>query len=334
MGGRGGLGRIRRERRSSAPSVRRRVTSRQVAKISSSTPDEMERKCIFFVQLSMSNYAAIDIGGTKMLMYAEYEGKVYEKRILTGASATPASITQAAHEYLDSLPFVPKHVGVAVPGYVDNGVLVYASDIRNIEGISEKEFSTDRYQCHFINDCKAGAYYEASFYPKEVSVAVIMVGTGIGMGMRSNGTFIMGAKGWSGEPGFIPFFTGKGESGIETGDNFLTGISMLRRMGCDAETFIRRINEKDEKALTVLNEGALYCGLTLATIINLLNPEVIILGGSTVTYPGYKARALEVAKKYSVDYNWSCVRFEEPNNLKYMVILGCLEFAKECDKSN
>ncbi|KAK8811371.1 hypothetical protein WA158_003105 [Blastocystis sp. Blastoise] len=277
----------------------------------------------------MPNFAAIDIGGTKMLMYAEWNGEILEKRVLTGPTATPASITKDIHEYLDNLPFKPDHVGVAVPGYIDHGELVYASDVRNIEGITEDMFSTENYKCHFINDCKAATYYEASQYPKEVSVAVVMVGTGIGMGMRMNGTYIMGAKGWSGEPGFTPFFTGKGEDQIETCDNYLTGISMLTKMGCDAETFIKLIKEKDEKALKVLNDGGLYCGLTLAMIINMLNPEVIIFGGSTTTYPGYMEKALQVAEKHSVSYNWKCVRFEPPKDLKRMVIKGCLEFAKE-----
>ena len=74
----------------------------------------------------MSKIVGIDIGGTKMLMYSNYNGKIVQEKVPTGTEATPQGLVDQIHKFISKLDFVPDAVGVCVPGLCENGTLFYA----------------------------------------------------------------------------------------------------------------------------------------------------------------------------------------------------------------
>lgn len=89
---------------------------------------------------------AVDIGGTKSFLYSDVGGNVVEKRVPTGDEASPQSLCREIHSFIRSLDFVPDAVGVCVPGLVQDGVLIVASDRPNMVGLSREMLSTPQTQ--------------------------------------------------------------------------------------------------------------------------------------------------------------------------------------------
>lgn len=274
----------------------------------------------------MSKIVGVDIGGTKMMMYSNYGGKIVEKKVPTGEEATPESLAKQIHAFIAELDYVPDAVGVCVPGLVENGTLFYASDRRNLEGISEAMISTPQYKAHFINDIRAAMYSQIPKYPKGSSICVIVIGTGIGMSVVLNGHFLNGAKGYVGEWGFCPICMEDGT--MSTYDQIITGKMILERTGLEPNEVITKLEEGDERVTKIVDMAGYYCGCCLAYCINLFNPEYIVLTGSTTMYKNYRKIAIETCKKFSIKESFEACQIVDPPEGGRIVINGTMEYAR------
>ena len=106
----------------------------------------------------MSKVVAVDIGGTKMILYTKVGGVVRRKREATGSEITPQQLVKLINDFINDLDFTPDVLGVCVPGLVENGVLIVASDRPNMEGLSEDMLSTPQYKAYLINDLRAAMF--------------------------------------------------------------------------------------------------------------------------------------------------------------------------------
>lgn len=287
--------------------------------------------------MSSTDSVAFDLGGTKLLMHWKYQGKTYSEKIPTGATITTEQIKNACHDFIKRAPFTPKNVGIAVPGLVKDGELILADRRENMHGLSEDMLSTEETRFHMINDAKAAVYAEAEHYPKDTTLIVLVCGTGLGTGIKVNGTILDGVHGWSSECGHIPIHVvSKDENGMEKNeviyaDDLIGGAALLKAIGTDPVTFHSMIDSKDPKALAVVEKGGYYFGLVMANLINTFNPKYIVIGGSTSSYPGYLEKAKEVAEKYALPPNWSDVEFRDPFDLQNIVVDGAAAFAHRFD---
>ena len=83
---------------------------------------------------------------------------------------------------------------------------------------------------------------------------------------------------------------------------------MLKRSGLSAAELWARLAEGDESLRALVVEAGQALGLALATLVNLLNPDVIVLGGGTLAYAGYVEAALAQAETWSFPALWQCCR--------------------------
>ena len=180
----------------------------------------------------MSKVVAVDIGGTKMILYTKVGGVVRRKREATGSEITPQQLVKLINDFINDLDFTPDVLGVCVPGLVENGVLIIASDRPNMEGLSEEMLSTPQYKAYLINDLRAAMFSQIPKYPKGSSICLIVIGTGIGMSVVLNGHFLSGAKGWVGEWGFCPIRLEDGT--ICSTERIITGKAIIERSGMEA----------------------------------------------------------------------------------------------------
>lgn len=56
--------------------------------------------------------------------------------------------------------------------------------------------------------------------------------------------------------------------------------------------------------LAAVREAGRALGLGLATLVNLLNPQLLVLGGGALELPGYREAALESAERYTLPDSW------------------------------
>ena len=274
----------------------------------------------------MSKIVGIDIGGTKMLMYSNYNGKIVQEKVPTGTEATPQGLVDQIHKFISKLDFVPDAVGVCVPGLCENGTLFYASDRRNLEGISEEMISTSQYKAYIINDLRGAMFSQIPKYPKGSSICTIVIGTGIGMSVVMDGHFLHGANGFVGEWGMCPVCLEDGT--FSTNDRVMTGKAIVERTGLEPNEIIKKLDEGDERVVKIVNTAALYCGMCLAYCINLFNPNYLIFTGSTTFYKNYRQIAIDTCKKYAIKESFDSCTIVDPEEKGDIVIRGTMEYAR------
>lgn len=119
------------------------------------------------------------------------------------------------------------------------------------------------------------------------NMVFLTFGTGFGAGLIIDGKLYEGANGNAGEIGHVRLAPngpwGYGKDGSAEGFCSGGGISRLAKMrkGLDLTTkeLFARVREGDPDCTAVFEESAEKLGLALSLLIDVLNPEVIALGG-------------------------------------------------------
>lgn len=176
------------------------------------------------------------------------------------------------------------------------------------------------------NDSRAMAYGEfcSDMVTEEKNVLFINVDQGIGLGILINGQLYYGKSGYAGEFGHIPIFENDtlcqcGKKGcLETEASGAALVSKFRqkiREGLSSnvlhkvkdaqsikqEHIIEAALQDDTLAIELIAEVGEKLGRGVALLINLYNPELIILGGALATTGDYLALPMKSSiKKYSL----------------------------------
>ena len=141
------------------------------------------------------------------------------------------------------------------------------------------------------NDANAGALGEFRFGAGRglSSVVYYTISTGIGGGIILNGQVHRGANGYAGELGHVPLLKGRprcacGNLGcleaLCSGPAIAKrGRRRMRQPGLTARDVFDAARAGDQVALGVVDDTARYLGMGMATTINTLAPEAVIVGG-------------------------------------------------------
>jgi glucokinase len=145
------------------------------------------------------------------------------------------------------------------------------------------------------NDANAAAYgeYWRGAGAGCASMVLLTIGTGVGGGLVLGGELWRGADGMAGEVGHVSVEPGGrtcrcGNAGCLETYASATGIvdSYRELSGVDesltAEEVHRRAHEGDANARQSYREAGRSLGLAFAALVNLLNPERIIIGGGVL----------------------------------------------------
>ena len=227
----------------------------------------------------------IDLGGTKMLAISTSSDRQHRWQIATGKDFSAANAQAAIAQFIDTLPAPPRSIGIAVPGLVDRHGMVIACDVLpQLVGWQPTLSFPSIGIVSVLNDAEAALMRIVSQLQPRTVAAVVMVGTGIGTAIYVNGTVLRGAHGWAGELGSMPM----GVDG-KTLDNLASGAAILQQLDMDADRLSSLVDTNDVMALQAIELAGASLGRGLATLINLLNPESIVLAGGTLRWQGYLA---------------------------------------------
>jgi glucokinase len=262
----------------------------------------------------------IDIGGTKMLLIAQRDRIERRYQCSTGANFHPGKAESVIANFIQSLPQPPTSIGVAIPGLVDRSGRVIACDVLpQIAGWLPSIKIDGICLVRMINDAEAALYQTIDGLDPDSTTVVIMVGTGIGASFYVNGRVLRGAKGWAGELGSIPIVTGNGAIAL---DRLASGAAILQRWGGDMDELSRLVQSRDGAALSIIRDAGRALGLGIGTIINLFNPNSIVLAGGTLAWAGYIEAALASAQESSLPDLWAATQVQESPDGGDLVALG------------
>ena len=242
-------------------------------------------------------------------------------------------------------------IGVGAAGQIDrkNGILIGAPNLDcfnlNIKNILEKHFNLPVY---LGNDVEIAAIGEMKFGSGKgcKDFVCIFVGTGVGSCIVKNGAIIYGATGTAGEIGHIIVdLNGRqcacgahgcleayaSRSAIETR---IEGALKKGRKSCiqdylepgksiTSSMIQKSIEREDELVLQCVTEASEYLSGGIASIINFINPELVILGGGLIEAVDYfYQKTIKKAKSKSLPVPAEKIKFTKAMLGDYSGVTG------------
>ena len=200
----------------------------------------------------------------------------------------------------------------------------FIGENRQIGNLLEEELDAPVY---VENDSRAMTYgeYICGAAKDEKDMLYINVAWGLGMGMIINGRLSYGKSGFSGEIGHMPMFENGqichcGKTGcLETGasgsalhrkfhEKLREGrVSVLsdkfnRNEEISLNDILNAINEEDTLAIEVIEDIGTTLGRAIAGLINIFNPELVVIGGIVASANEYLLLPIKSSiQKYSLN---------------------------------
>jgi glucokinase len=248
------------------------------------------------------NYIGIDIGGTGIkAALTDDSGVVLE----TVKTPTPTdnlhNLVAAVYGLVAKLQEKAQisGVGVGIAGLLNarTRIMETSPNIPCVNDVNLEQHLHEALSVHVIteNDAKAGAYGEwtAGAGKGMTNMAYLTIGTGLGCGLVMAGKMFRGTSGYAGELGHTVVEPGGrpcpcGSYGCLETRVSATGIVQTAREAnaagdnTTAETLYEAAIKGDRKAQEVFEETGKYLGIACSNLINLLNPEAIVVGGGVM----------------------------------------------------
>jgi glucokinase len=271
---------------------------------------------IFRMKEAEKPVLAVDLGGTKIIA-AIISSKVVAKEYqLTLADEGPQSVIKRILSMIDHLlglrnlnPSQLDSIGIAAAGAIDaeKGLVTLSPNLPGWCDIPLRDLVREKYGVNtfLLNDTTAAVLGEHHFGAgKGVNNLVMLtVGTGIGGGIIINGELYSGPSGSAGEIGHMTIdingpkcscgnigclerlVSGKAvaEEAIrrlsQGAKSSLTEIAGDKIRSITAEKVSLAAQNGDSLAREVISKAATYLGIGLVNLVNIFNPEMIIIGG-------------------------------------------------------
>lgn len=255
---------------------------------------------------------ACDMGGTNLrLAIIDAEGKILHRvKTATPQTGRAVDIIHAIAEAAEKCrakvgeDITVKAFGAAVPATINalDGIVLKAPNIPGLDGFQFSAALSNEISLPVIleNDANAAAIGEQTFGAARgfQDAICVTLGTGVGGGIIINGKVLRGVDGTAGEIGHIcvePFGApcGCGSRGcLEQYSSATAVVRLLRELEDKyphsslykkthvTSADVYQAGKKDDAlAIEVFRQMGFYLGIALAGLINVLNPEVIVIGG-------------------------------------------------------
>jgi glucokinase len=277
----------------------------------------------------------IDLGGTNLkLALLDGENRIAARltvptRGAEGHDAVIERMIEGARSLLAENPEIRvAGIGIGVPGDVDM-VTGVTGDLPNLPGrwrnvpVGPAIAAAIDLPVGIINDAKAFALaeYQLGAAAGADTALCVTVGTGIGSGLIAHGRILYGLGAMAGEIGHLilqpegprctcgnlgcaetlangPAIVGEAVRRVVQG--FTTALSGMSEGDLDAitpELVARAADEGDPVAIDVIDRAGGWLGITLASAIALLAPEVIVIGGGVAPAGGRYFRTAEAGAR-------------------------------------
>jgi glucokinase len=283
-------------------------------------------------------YVGVDLGGTKILtgIFDEKLNCLGRSKMSTkaerGADEVIERIARCVSDAVDECDLDLKQIkaiGIGAPGAVDaeSGRVIFAPNLqwqdvplkKNLEKKLGVPVSAE-------NDCNSATLgvFEKELQSKPRHMIGIFIGTGIGGGIIIEGKLYSGFNGTAGEIGHMVIAVGGSKcncgnrgcfealasrgaifrtihaavkAGQKTVLTDMLGPDLTDLRSGDLRKAIRKGDKLVEK---IIEEAAEYTGIAVANLINILNPQIVVLGGGVIDALGDEMMAIivETAEDY------------------------------------
>lgn len=255
----------------------------------------------------------IDLGGTKLhIALADLHGEIVAESIEPTSSDGGAAVVAQIERMKDALL---QHASVSAqrlrggvmgsPGMVDpaSGSIVIAPNIPGLDSLDVRAALRERLGIDItiendVNLAAIGEHWRGNSR-RARSFAFIAVGTGIGMGIFSDGYLVRGARGAAGEIAYLPLggdpYDARGLrfGTLETAIGSAGIVERYLGLGGSPGSTVRDVFDRldiEEAARITIDEVSRILTTAILAVHSILDSEIIILGGSIGARPELKLR--------------------------------------------
>jgi len=283
----------------------------------------------------MEYFIGLDLGGTDLKGgMIDREGNIiYKTKFPTRAELPPNEIVEnMIHNIQDLISnsgiskTAIKGIGFGAPGLIDpvHGLLKTVCNIPSLDGVYlspqiEKALNIPTFLDNDVNGMILGEYYYGAAKGYEHVIALTL-GTGVGGGIILNGSIFRGASYTAGEIGHMSIdpsgilcpcgnygclerYVGRDAvvNRIKSYYEKKKFASSINRYLEDGEITPKSVYEAavdgDECARSVLEETGRFLGIGLANLVNIFNPQLIVIGGGLANAGEFIFQAAELEMK-------------------------------------
>lgn len=266
----------------------------------------------------------IDLGGTKIegaVLSREDNSVLVRKRLATEADQGYEHVLNRIKQLIDEIAAEvghhPDQLGIGTPGSLDphthllknsnSTVLNHQPFKKDLEKVLDLPITiANDANCFALAEARMGVVQDINPYA-QVVFGVIM-GTGVGGGVVINGQVINGNQGIAGEWGhnFLDESGGKCYCGkIGCVECIISGTSLQRYYNeisgnqLTLKEIMKCYDEGENDAIKTVDRLIHFFGLGISNVINILDPEIIVLGGGVGNIDLLYTRGVEEAAKYT-----------------------------------
>ena len=312
---------------------------------------------------------AVDLGGTKIIAaIISDKGQVMAREYyLTLAEEGPQSVIDRILSAIDhilgsvNLDLSKLHsISLAAAGTIDldKGLVTLSPNLPGWCNIPLRDIVKEKHRVDtfLINDASAAALGEHHFGAGRGvnNLVLLTLGTGIGGGIIINGELYSGPCGSAGEIGHTTIDV----NGPRCGCGNVGCLEMLASGTAIAQEAVRRISQGERSSLTkilngkvgnitaeevslaaqngdslaleVISQAATYLGVAMVNLVNIFNPEMIIIGGGMAQMGDLLLNtARQVVKERAFPLSAQAVRIVTAQLGDNAGVLGAAVFARQ-----
>lgn len=276
------------------------------------------------------------------------------RRGSTDSYEVAARVVTGSSEIAEALPdhVAIAGIGCALPGVIDPGGDPPRSTIHRAPalgwvdepfGVILSEAMRERFGAHVPvvlgNDAKLGAMAEWTRGAGRDSRAMVFVSgdVGIGGGVIVEGEMLTGASGYAGEIGHMRFDPDGPAcrcGAVGCWETVIGSNTIIRSAGLDPVTdditqVIRRAEDGDAQAQEALIAAASAVGIGLASIVNFVNPDTVVLAGHLATLVDRYQHTIAEELRFTLARETTPVRLLTPTLGADSIVIGAAESAFE-----
>ncbi|MBA7634623.1 Glucokinase [subsurface metagenome] len=261
---------------------------------------------------------AVDLGGTKIIAaIVSNQGQIVAKEYcLTLANEGPQSVINRIFSAIDHLLSAKSinlsqlnSISLAAPGAIDldSGLVTLSPNLPDWHDIPLRDIVKEKYRVStfLLNDASAATLGEHRFGAGKgiKNLIYLTVSTGVGGGIIIDGELYSGARGGAGEIGHMTIDVNGPKcscGNIGCLEMLASGTAVAREAtrrisqgeksslaeivsgnieGITAEEVDIAARDGDSLAIEVISQAATYLGVGMVNLVNIFNPEMIIVGG-------------------------------------------------------
>ena len=217
------------------------------------------------------------------------------------------------NEFISKFENRAKTIGIGIPGYSTDTKINYTCNLP-IKDLEVTDYINSKLPIYISNDANCATIAEYQLIDRKMfsNYIFVTVGTGIGSGIILNGNLYTGTSGTAGEIGHMVIE----KEGIECScgrrgcfEKYASISALLKMMNIDNLKEIFYLVEKNSNIQNVFDQYLENLSEGLANMINLYDPEMLVIGGGLsefedkILYP-LKTKILpKLYNKYTYDFN-------------------------------